>query len=209
MANLKTTISWCDATWSPVRGCSRVSPGCGGSDGGGCYAERVAHRFSGPGQPYEGLTRLTKGGPRWTGKIRLVPEALDQPLRWKNPRRIFVNSMSDLFHEGIPDDFIDQVFAVMALAPQHQFQVLTKRPDRMRQYCASLGDGAAPDRITMAALALDHNRTGGLVKRPLPNVYLGVSVENQEAADERIPLLLQTPAAGHLLDGQEWHQFPK
>ena len=106
-----TTIEWADKVWNCLRGCSRVSPGCGGSDGGGCYAERMAHRFSGPDQPYEGLTRMTHGGPRWTGKIQLVPEKLKEPVRWRKPCRIFCNSMSDLFHEDVPDDFLDKVFA--------------------------------------------------------------------------------------------------
>jgi protein gp37 len=131
----KTSIEWTDATWNCVRGCSRVSPGCGGANHeGGCYAEKIAARFSGPGQPFEGFAERTKFGGRWTGKMALVEEMLTVPLRWKKPRRIFVNSMSDLFHENLPDEAIDKVFAVMALAPQHTFQVLTKRSDRMRAY---------------------------------------------------------------------------
>lgn len=180
----KSKIEWTDTTWNPIRGCSRISPGCGGSDGGGCYAEKLAHRFSGPDQPYEGLTRMTARGPRWTGKITLVPELLKQPLHWKQPQRIFVNSMSDLFHEKVPDEFIDRVFAVMAMAKQHTFQVLTKRPERMRQYI-NTADGRE---MTMESFTW-----------PLPNVWLGVSIENQEAAGERIPLLLQTPAAVRFL----------
>jgi protein gp37 len=163
----KTGIQWTDATWNPIRGCTRVSEGCRN-----CYAESVAARFSGPGQPYEGLARRTSNGaPRWTGKIMFVEKALDQPLRWKKPRRIFVNSMSDLFHEGVSDDQLDRIFAVMAKAQRHTFQVLTKRPERMRAYTRAW-----------------------LLGFPLPNVWLGVSVEDQKAADERIPLLLQTPA---------------
>lgn len=173
----KSKIEWTDATWNPVRGCSRVSEGCRH-----CYAEGVAARFSGPGQPYEGLAERTAKGPRWTGKVRLIESQLDLPLRWRKPRRIFVNSMCDLFHESLPDLAIDRVFAIMALAPHHTFQVLTKRPERMRAY---LTDSATP---------LKH--TGSW---PLPNVWLGVSVENQEAADERIPLLLDTPAAVRFL----------
>jgi protein gp37 len=201
-------ISWCDASWNPIRGCSRVSPGCGDSHGGGCYAERQAHRFSGPGKPYEGLTKLTAHGPRWTGKVRLVPELLDWPLRKKKPLRVFVNSMSDLFHEGLSDEEIAVVFAVMALAPQHCFQVLTKRPERMRRWFEWLRSGdlrEAPEQRTLG-LALAHAwREGaagivgplvrGELEWPLPNVWLGVSVENQATADERIPLLLDTPAA--------------
>ncbi|MDE2472539.1 MAG: phage Gp37/Gp68 family protein, partial [Bradyrhizobium sp.] len=188
-----STIEWTNRTWNPVRGCSIVSPGCTN-----CYAMRQAHRFSGCDQPYEGLTRITNHGPVWTGKIRLVPDALEEPLHWKKPSRIFVNSMSDLFHEDAPDGFLDRVFAVMALAPQHKFQVLTKRPERMRAYLSShdvgLRWGAVArqmdDRVAITAtMMVDWTRNG------LPNVWLGVSAENQATADERIPILLQTPAA--------------
>lgn len=159
-----TTIQWTDAVWNPVRGCTIISPGCTN-----CYAMRQAHRFSGPGKPYEGLTRSRdKHGPVWTGDVRLVREHLDVPLRWRSPKRIFVNSMSDLFHEGLTADEIAEVFAVMARAPQHTFQILTKRPERM------------------PAIASRFN---------LPNVWLGTSVEDQARADERIPHLLATPAA--------------
>jgi protein gp37 len=194
-----TGIEWTDATWNPVRGCSRVSEGCRN-----CYAEGVAARFSGPGLPYEGLAKNTPSGPRWTGQVFIVPKALHQPLRWKRPRRIFVNSMSDLFHESLSDQFIDEVFAVMALAGQHTFQVLTKRAQRMRDYFMrdpvlrwALIEGTA-QRIYA-------ERTGEepsmwlAVNGPLPNVWLGVSVEDQAAADERIPLLLETPAAVRFL----------
>lgn len=92
----KSTIEWTDATWNPVRGCSRVSEGCRN-----CYAERIAGRFSGYGLPFEGLAKLTPEGPRWTGRVELVEGKLGEPLRWKTPRRVFVNSMSDLFHEGL------------------------------------------------------------------------------------------------------------
>ena len=131
----KTGIEWTDATWNPVRGCSRVSEGCRN-----CYAEKVAYRFSGPGQPYEGLVRINAAGERkleWNGQVQLVEKHLLDPLKWKEPRRIFVNSMSDLFHENIPDEWIDKIFAVMALSPQHTFQVLTKRPERMRKYLSA------------------------------------------------------------------------
>lgn len=183
-------ISWTDETWNPVRGCSRVSSGCEN-----CYAERMSARFSGPGQPYVGLTRMTQGGPRWTGEIRLVPEALDQPLRWKKPRRIFVNSMSDLFHEGVPTEFIDQIFAVMALAPQHSYQVLTKRPARMYSYLET-GECCTRWRRALASSlrAVGPERFPERL-HPLPNLQLGVSVENQPTAEERIPSLLKTPAA--------------
>lgn len=187
----KTKIEWTDATWNPLRGCSRVSEGCRN-----CYAEGVANRFKGPGQPYEGL--IAKGG-QWNGEIRLVPELLDQPLRWRKPRRIFVNSTSDLFHENVPDEYIDKVFAVMALAHWHTFQILTKRPERMASYCRQLGRHHETDRVSLAAKAM--NTTKGfyysLVSNgwALPNVWLGVSVEDQATANARIPLLLDTPAA--------------
>lgn len=172
-----TTIEWTNAVWNPTRGCSIVSPGCSR-----CYAMKQAHRFSHKTGPYAGLTKMSKGGPVWTGEVRTVPELLDWPLRKKKPLRIFVNSMSDLFHEGVSDRFINGVFDVMALAHWHTFQILTKRPQRMRDYLL------APRR--------------GLAVAPWPNIWLGVSVEDQARADERIPLLLQTPAAVHWISAE-------
>lgn len=140
----KSPIEWTDATWNPIRGCSRVSEGCRH-----CYAEGVAARFSGPGLPYEGLARrvaLPGGGSeaRWTNEVAFAGDkVLLAPLHWRQPRRIFVNSMSDLFHENVPDEIIDRVFAVMALCPQHTFQILTKRPERMRSYFAETWQVAA------------------------------------------------------------------
>lgn len=194
----KTGIAWTDATWNPLRGCSRVSEGCRN-----CYAEGVASRFSGEGMPYHGLA---KDG-RWTGEVRLVPEKLDQPLRWKKPRRIFVNSMSDLFHEQVSNETIDRVFAVMALVPQHTFQVLTKRPERMLRYlsgrlvnrCKAAVDvpieGVAALRSDIRCEMVRLGPYKGMEGWPLPNVHLGVSVEDQATADARIPVLLDTPAA--------------
>jgi len=167
----KSKIEWTDATWNPVRGCSVVSEGCRN-----CYAMQVAARFSGEGQAYEGLAYRNSSGAHWTGKVRLVEEHLEDPLRWKRPRRIFVNSMSDLFHESLDEIDIGQVFGVMALAKQHTFQVLTKRPARMLSI------------LETARICFDFDE-------PLPNVWLGVSVEDQKTADERIPLLMKTPAA--------------
>lgn len=166
-------IAWTDQTWNPIRGCSRVSEGCRN-----CYAETVAARFNGPGQAYEGLARRAANGEaRWTGKIRIVDEHLEDPLRWRRPRRVFVNSMSDLFHEDVPDEVIDKVFNVMFLATTHTFQVLTKRPERMLAYIMARE----------------------LANYPIGNVWLGVSVEDQAATDARIPLLLKTPAAVRFL----------
>lgn len=182
-------IAWCDETWNPLRGCSRVTEGCRH-----CYAQRVAARFSGLGQPYEGLA--TRSPARWTGEVRLIEEHLTDPLRWKRPRRIFVNSMSDLFHERVPDEWIDRIFAVMALAPQHTFQVLTKRPERMLAYFTH-DRSARLTAIIRAGDAVTHRgaQRNGYYDVPLPNVWLGVSVEDQATANERIPLLLRTPAA--------------
>ncbi len=176
-------ITWTEQTWNPLRGCSRVSPGCVN-----CYAESMAARFAGPGQPYEGT--INPDTKRWNGKIRLVPEHLQDPLRWQRPRMVFVNSMSDLFHPGVPDDFLPEVFAVMAMAKQHTFQVLTKRPERMHEV---LNDGIFFEAVEQTVKAMG----GELTEEnwPLPNVWIGVTVENQEAANERIPLLLETPAA--------------
>lgn len=171
----KTKIEWATDSWNPIAGCSVVSPGCTN-----CYAMNQASRIEhmGTAPHYAGLTKPSKGGPVWTGEVRLVEHLLDVPLRWKRPRTIFVNSMSDLFHESVPDEWIDRVFAVMARAPQHTFQVLTKRSQRMRAYFHGLRGLA---------------ELGGR-PWPLPNVWLGVSCEDQARANERIPDLLETPA---------------
>lgn len=132
------------ATWNPVRGCTKVSEGCRN-----CYAMSVAARFSGPGQPYEGLA--TRAPARWTGTVQFVEERLRDPLSWQRPKLVFVNSMSDLFHEDIPDEWIDRVFAVMALAKRHTFQILSKRPSRMRDY---MNDPMRQHRIAQAIDAI-------------------------------------------------------
>jgi protein gp37 len=217
----KTGIQWCDATWNPVVGCSIVSPGCTN-----CYAMGMAARIERmnvgrhapharrpediPPSIYDGLTKQSKVSAVWTGDVRLArDETLTLPLRWKRPRRIFVNSMGDLFHESVPDAWIDRVFAVMALSPQHTFLVLTKRSKRMREYMIPALEtrvgGEAFD-LTCRSLATNpKSKVGDGVKLtgdiahlkvwPLPNVWLGVSAEDQTRADERIPDLLATPAA--------------
>ena len=196
----KSGIEWTDATWNPVRGCSRVSQGCVN-----CYAEKVAARFDKPGLAYHGLTN-NKG--RWNGVVRMVPEHLADPLRWQKPRMVFVNSMSDLFHESLTNEQIAAVFGVMAAAPRHTFQVLTKRPARMLEWFQWVAEnGGEVSTCTYAAVsAIEHFKLEGELRPPLwiaeksatwplPNVWLGVSVENQQTADERIPLLLECPAA--------------
>jgi len=196
-----TSIEWTDRTWNPVRGCSRVSEGCRN-----CYAERVAARFSGEGQPFYGIAhRAVNGvvGAGWTGRVELVESKLEEPLHWRTPQRVFVNSMSDLFHEALQDVAIDRVFAVMALAPEHTFQVLTKRPKRMLDWIMSRGASGVKHSIGLEMarhLPKAVVATGvAYIEWPLPNVWLGVSVEDQKTADERIPLLLETPAALHFV----------
>ena len=151
----KSAIEWTDATWNPVTGCTKVSPGCAH-----CYAETMTLRFK-------------RGGPFLPGKttIRLHPERLDQPAKWRSPRRVFVNSMSDLFHEEVPFGFVEQVFSKMEAYSQHTYQILTKRPERMREYVQWTGDPRWPE-----------------------NVWAGVSVENQYWADRRVPLLREVPS---------------
>lgn len=169
----KSRIEWTDATWNPVTGCTKVSQGCKH-----CYAERDWQRL-------RANARSVYYGRDFTN-VQLHPERLDQPLRWAKPRRIFVNSMSDLFHDAVPDEFIAEVFAYMAQARQHVFQVLTKRPQRMYNLLSELEFN---DHVLQAMrFAVDD-------PWPLPNVWLGVSVEDQATARERIPLLLETPAA--------------
>lgn len=184
-----TSIEWTDRTWNPVRSCSRVSEGCRN-----CYAERQAARFSDPGRYAHGFVERTKSGPRWTGRVELVPEKLAEPLSWRKPQRVFVNSMSDLFHGDLPDEDIVRVFAVMHQAPRHTFQVLTKRPERMREWFTRSVHWNAYTRMLKLTGPLTDARIAGN-PWPLPNVWLGVSVEDQKTADERIPILLDTPAA--------------
>lgn len=201
-----TNIEWTDTTWNPIRGCSRVSEGCQN-----CYAERMAARFSGVGQPYEGLTRQTPRGPRWTGDVRFVDDRLYEPTRWRKSVKVFVNSMSDLFHKRVSPEDIARIFAVMAECPKHVFQVLTKRPEQAKAFFdwAQKSDPGCPPAMNVlwAALQIESHQSGefdGWLHRnaaydldvwPLPNVWLGVSAENQACFDARVPILLECPAA--------------
>lgn len=220
-------IEWTDETWNPTVGCSRVSTGCEH-----CYAERLAAR--GLSEAHRGLTVLGSKRPRWTGEVRLLPDRLEQPLRWSKPRRIFVDSMSDLFHEAIPVEFLDKVFGIMLACGvlsnrRHTFQVLTKRPHRMSAYLSQ----SMIDLVERWARAVDELVEMGNpdvrfseyihsicswfgpsdhidveVQKPwadtanvfpLRNVWLGTSCEDQATLKERLPILLETPAAVRFL----------
>lgn len=182
-----SSIEWTDATWNPVTGCTEVSSGCDH-----CYAKTFAERWRGtPGHHFEqGFD------------VVLRPERLDQPLRWRKPRRVFVNSMSDLFHDSVPDLFITRVFEIMEQASEHTFQVLTKRHARMRsfvqrreldkqEYAAKFDQCPTEEMRNSPAAEYARNRAAS----PPANIWLGVSVEDQKWADIRVPVLLDTPAA--------------
>jgi protein gp37 len=192
-----TKIEWADKVWNPVRGCSWVSAGCQH-----CYAETQAARFCGQGRPFHGFVRRVHGKPHWTGKVELIESALAEPLHWRKPATIFVNSMSDLWHEHLPIDDIAKVYAIMGLASEHTFLVLTKRAQHRR---AAMDDPAFAG-LVRAALARWMRETGwsnaarhilpASMAWPLPNVWEGVSVENQATADARLPHLLRCAALG-------------
>lgn len=222
-----TSIEWVQGddgtpgeSWNPTRGCDRVDEGCRN-----CFAEGIAARFSGDGQPYHGLAEMTPSGPRWTRRVLYLPDRLLAPLKWKKPRRVFVNSMSDLFHEKIPDRFIAATFAVMAATPQHTYIILTKRTDRAlawfrwieghghingtgvtirqacRRYLTSVGVAAAGGEEKSHARAPYADAYRRKVPEdvrtewPLDNVWLVASVHDQEAAEKRVPELIQCSAA--------------
>lgn len=228
---MPTKIQWTNETWNPVRGCSRVSEGCRN-----CYAERQAARFArsiddipGPrvGQthdPFHGFVERVNGHPAWTGKVELVANKLTEPLHWRKPKRIFVNSMSDLFHEKITDGELLLLFAIMAnshiatgMSKTHTFQILTKREERMFDFCSRIRWRSGlcvieyPEEMILnnmpylndldpwVNLINGDNIHREIVERPAtwvpPQIWLGVSVEDQAMADRRIPVLLKTPAA--------------
>ncbi|KKM60308.1 hypothetical protein LCGC14_1543190 [marine sediment metagenome] len=183
-----TKIEWTDETWNVTGGCTPVSAGCAN-----CAAARSARRCNGFGNDkYKGLVK----GSKWTGEIRLYPDELKKPLHWKQPRRVFVDFMSDLFHTDVPFDFIDKVWAVMALCHEHTFQVLTKRPERMVEYFTRPHDKSHwYERVLRQAKKISGKGDNFALVCPLPNVWVGTTTENQEMADKRIPELLKCPAA--------------
>lgn len=192
----RTDIEWCDATWSPTSGCSRVSAGCDN-----CYAMHMARRFDKPGFWGYGLTRVdSKGKVDWSGVVREMPERLRIPLRWRKSRRIFVDSTSDLFHPSVSNEYIAAVFGVMAACPQHTFIVCTKRAKRMREWFAWMaderhdGETCDPVERMYQARGKEWHWPDEEPSWPLPNVWLLVSTEDQETFDERVPELLRCPA---------------
>jgi protein gp37 len=223
-----TEIAWTQVTWNPVRGCQRVSPGCGGGvkgpDGeqGGCYAETMAARIVRMGgyewnggwwvadptksatpasranaDKYRDLVRLNKHGKaQWTGTFAFDVDKLDEPLRRRAPTMYFVNSMSDWAGDGLSFEQMAALFGVMAACPQHTFQLLTKRADRMLEFFRWLNNGDVPEAEVVSICASNFVDCDRVARPwPLPNVWLGVSCERQKEADERIPLVLQCPAA--------------
>jgi protein gp37 len=181
---MATSIHWTNETWNPLVGCSKISVGCAR-----CYAAEAAK--SARLQQFAQYQMVKD----WDGTIAFVENQLLKPLSWKSPKKVFVCSMSDIFHAHVKDEWLDKIFAVMAFARQHTFQVLTKRPERMRQY---LSDPATVERIEEAGYSFTHNMDC-INTWPLPNVWLGTSIENQEVVDQRIPYLLQTPAVVQFL----------
>lgn len=201
----QSNIEWCDASWQVTLGCEKVAAGCRS-----CYAIRDTHRMAGHpnpkiSEPRKGLTHKVGNSIDWTGVVRTLPENLSIPLRWKKPRKIFVDSNSDLFHKDVPFEFIAAVYGVMAACPQHRFIVLTKRPERMLEFM-QWADSAfldPPYTYYMAAvkeygIPLGNAARGvdiSSIPHPLPNVIHGASIANQPDADRIIPILLQVPSA--------------
>lgn len=199
---MPTKIEWTDKVWNPTTGCIKVSPGCYH-----CYAERMSNRLRGRcGYPEDYPFRVT-----------LHLDRLEQPFRWKKPRKVFVDSMGDLFHKDVPFEYIAAVFGVMAACPQHTFQILTKRPDRMMEFYDLIQEQQHQPGLECAVQLLGfemnlfpegngpiHCKYGPAPDTPwpLPNVWLGVTAENQKIADKRIPLLLQCPAAVHFVSAE-------
>lgn len=191
---MTTKIQWCTETWNPLVGCSKLSLGCQK-----CYAAEAAK--SAQLQQFPQYQKVKD----WDGTIEFVENQLLKPLSWKTSKKVFVCSMSDIFHANVKDEWLDKIFAVMALAKQHTFQVLTKRPERMREYLSDpktlqrIGTWVAADLKPHYGLVRLNHSVFDKFRLPLPNVWLGTSTENQATADSRIPSLLMTPASVRFL----------
>ena len=207
----KTSIEWTESTWNPIRGCSKVSPECSN-----CYAETIATRYSGAGCPFSGVIKNA----HWNNKIELVPHKLREPFTWHKPRMIFTGSMTDIFHKDVPDEYLDKMFCIMAMAPWHTFQVLTKRSERMKEYLTALYNGQrrlgdqlkhviresdphGDNAVTRIALARAFDKLAGAFEKtsspytkygPFQNIWCGVSIGSNDYK-KRGEDLIQTPAA--------------
>jgi protein gp37 len=195
---MATKIEWCDETWNPIVGCEKISEGCQN-----CYAEKMAVRLAAMGTEATDHYLEAVANGRWSGKTAAnINQA--QLWKWKRRRLIFVCSMGDLFHQSVPDEMLDKVFGIMALNPKHWFLVLTKRAERMRDYFLGLQNDPAQalrfgyqnDVLRSWTMPMAARLRRG---NPIPNIWLGVTAENQRRADERVPLLLETPAAGRFV----------
>lgn len=211
---MSNPIGWCDTTWNPIVGCSPVSSGCDN-----CYAARIASRFRKNGEQFAGMvTSLWPMAPRFSGSISFHPERLEQPFHWRKPRRIFVCSMGDLFHDSVTNDQIAAVFGVIAACPQHTFMILTKRPARaLKTFDSNFGLETFEQTVAREASNfgtvwdsrgnnewLYSSVPQNIKKRrawsfPLPNLWIGVSVEDQKTADERLWRSLEIPSSHHFV----------
>jgi len=193
-------IEWTNKTWNPIVGCSKCSPGCDN-----CYAEKMANRLACMSVKDDrsemfrvdskGKYAMVTNNGKWNGKTFFSEIDLNKPYQWKKPRMIFVCSMGDLFHESVPFEWVNQVMAIIAICQQHTFQILTKRPERMKQYFAPIGGTTRRDWVASKMARKLNVSTLKFPDWPLPNLWLGVTAENQVMADKRIPILLQIPAA--------------
>lgn len=218
------------ATWNPLLGCSKISSGCTRCFAVNVSQSMLRKGNAKVKEDYAGLTMVHKNGQAdWSGVVRFLPDRLLQPMKWARPRRIFVNSLSDCFHPDVKEDDLDAIFCVMAMCPQHTFMILTKRPERMQEYFTThdglagreemvmnhaqsiagvVWDSRGSDASKYARFGAPAPSADALKKRrpwpgwPLQNVWLGTSIENQDAADERIPHLLRTPAAARFLSAE-------
>lgn len=187
---MSTKIEWTNETWNPIIGCSKISEGCIN-----CYAEKMAHRLSMMAYT-KYYKKVVSFGTGWNNNTYFVDQQLQKPFSWKKPRKIFVCSMGDLFHESVPFEWIDQVFDVISCCQQHTFQILTKRPERAFEYYKHLGQRLKNEGLdSIPSQSNDILDWVGI----LPNLWIGVTCENQERANERIPILLEIPAKVHYL----------
>ncbi|WP_432130567.1 DUF5131 family protein [Streptomyces tendae] len=190
-----TGIEWTEQTWNPTTGCDKISPGCDH-----CYALTMAKRLKGMGQAkYQADGNPKTSGPGFA--LTVHPDALDEPYRWKKPRKVFVNSMSDLFHARVPREFLARVFAVMAFTPQHSYQILTKRPERAARILADSSFAKTVEKAMCDDDAYATLARGGLKSWPLPNVWIGTSIESDDYT-RRADALRSTPAAVRFISAE-------